>query len=169
MQNLGIYQHILKLISCPLLLKRQSCTYPPTSCICSGACGPCLTCFRHPFCVSCLNALTNPMKKGEITEEGEEGESEDSLRPKELGLVVLGCRRQTDRMALLCDLGVPCSPGRQQLCSEQWHKHIQTLSILQLELLLKEAIKCSNFLLGFAHLKTKLNFLKPVLPLLAPK
>lgn len=62
MQNLGIYQHHLKLISCSLLLKRQSYTYPPTSCTCSGAYGPCLACFRHPFSVSCLN-LSNEERR----------------------------------------------------------------------------------------------------------
>lgn len=112
-------------------------------------------------------ALTNLMKKGEMTGEREEGEGEANLGPKELGLIVLGCSRQTEW--LCCDIQLYPAALADNSSALECHKHVSRLSILKLELLLNEAVKCCNFLLGFAHLETKLNFLKPVLPLLAPK
>lgn len=47
-------------------------------------------------------ALTSPMKKREMAGEGEKGEGEDNLGPKEFGLTVLGCSRQTEW--LCCDM-----------------------------------------------------------------
>lgn len=105
---------------------------------------PVWQCFRYSFCL--FSALTNPVKKGEMTEEREEGEGEDSLEPKELELTVLRCSRQngffvTSSCALqlwqttVVLLGVSQAYG-------------QTFSVLQLKHFFNEALKHCNFLLG---------------------
>lgn len=107
MQALGIYQYLTKLILCPLLLKRKFCTCHPISCICSGACLLYFGLFQTPLLSP---ALTNTMKKGEMTGIREKGEGEDNLGAKELGLIVFGCSRQTEW--LCCDIQLyPVAPA----------------------------------------------------------
>lgn len=48
-QTLGIYQHLTKLILCPLLPEKKSCTCHPICCICSGAHLPCSGMFHMPL------------------------------------------------------------------------------------------------------------------------
>jgi len=98
MQTVDNYQHLTKLISCPLLLKRQSYTCHRISSYVLVLVCPVLACFRYSASFS--PALANAVKKGEMTGEEEEG-GEDKLEPKEWGLIVLGCSRRTE---WLCDI-----------------------------------------------------------------
>lgn len=113
------------------------------------------------------HALTNPVKEGEVTGDGEEGGGEDHLGLKELGLIVLDAAgRQNGFVATSsCTL----QPWQTVVVPLMSQARVQTLRFLWLELLLNEAIKCNNFYPGFAHLKTKLDFLKSALALQAPE
>lgn len=112
------------------------------------------------------HVLTNLVKEGEVTGDSEEGGGEDNLGLKELGLIVRDCSRQAEW--LCCDIQLyPAALADNDSALNNVTSMCPCFSWLVL--LLNEAIKCNNFYLSFAHLKTKLNFLKSALALQAPE